>query len=272
MGELETAVTQHYAGDGAALQRILDAIVAAGLDPDALEPDALAGVDEFHLGGRAATEALIADLGLSEGSRVLDVGCGIGGAARTLSNESGCTVVGIDLTPEFVEAATALSERTGLTDRTSFRVGSALSLEIEPGSFDAVTLLHVGMNIEDKAALMAELAGAVRAGGQVAVYDVMRVGDGDITYPVPWAGEAASSFVARPEDYVAAMRSAGLEPGEPVGRGPLVAAFVQATQESPPPVNLQALVGPDFPVYFGNLVQAIQGGVVAPMQIIARKP
>ena len=43
---------------------------------------------------------------------------------RTLAELTGCTVTGVDITPEFCEAATALSEWTGLSDRTRFQVGT----------------------------------------------------------------------------------------------------------------------------------------------------
>lgn len=270
--ELEQAVVAHYGGDGSVLARILGAVEKAGFDPDRLDPDLLAGVDEFHLGGRSATEALIADLELNRTSRVLDVGCGIGGAARAMAGSVGCPVVGVDLTPAFIEAAISLSERTGLGERTSFRVGSALALDVEADAFDAATLLHVGMNVEDKSKLMVELARVVRSGGRIGVYDVMRVGGGDIAYPVPWAGDRSASFVATPEDYRSAMAGAGLEPGEPTLRGALVAAAIEAAAASPPPVDLRTLVGPDFPARFANLRAAMQAGILAPIQIIARRP
>lgn len=268
---VEQAIVAHYGGDGSVLDRITAALEAAGLDPDRLAPHVLAGVDEFHLGGRAATEALIADLELTATSRVIDVGCGIGGAARTMAGTVGCSVVGVDLTPGFVEAAVVLSDRTGLADQTTFRVGSALALDADADSFDAATLLHVGMNIEDKSTLMAELGRVVRPGGSVAVYDVMRVGHGEIAYPVPWAADASASFVAAPDEYRSAMRDAGLEPGQPTSRGALVASATEAAAASPPPVDLRTLVGPDFSARFSNLRAALRAGAVAPVQIIGRK-
>jgi cyclopropane fatty-acyl-phospholipid synthase-like methyltransferase len=42
---------------------------------------------------------------------VLDLGCGLGGASRYLAAERGCRVAGVDLTPNFVEAARILTNR-----------------------------------------------------------------------------------------------------------------------------------------------------------------
>ncbi len=85
----------------------------------------------------------------------------------------------------------ALTGRVGLADRVTFRQASALDLPFPATSFDAVCMLHVGMNIEHKDTLCAELARVLRPGGACGIYDVMRSGDGDLTYPVPWAGSPA---------------------------------------------------------------------------------
>ena len=63
----------------------------------------------MHVGGWQATEACWRRSASPRGARVLDVGCGIGGTARTLAVQHGATVTGIDLTPEFVAAAEPIS-------------------------------------------------------------------------------------------------------------------------------------------------------------------
>jgi cyclopropane fatty-acyl-phospholipid synthase-like methyltransferase len=68
---------------------------------NALTRDDLAAFDELHSGGRDATRALAertVQAGFRAGMRVLDVGSGIGGPARTLAAEFGGVVVGLDLT------------------------------------------------------------------------------------------------------------------------------------------------------------------------------
>lgn len=71
--DLEKAVARHY-GAGDLNDRILRAIAAAGLDPDRLAPEQLAPVDEFHIGGRAATIHAVGKMGIEPGDHVLDVG------------------------------------------------------------------------------------------------------------------------------------------------------------------------------------------------------
>lgn len=263
-------VVEHY-GRGTPIERIRSQLVAQGHDLASLSTTELAGVDEFHLGGGAATQALLESIEVDAGSRVLDIGCGIGGAARAISTATGCAVVGVDLTPSFVETAGDLSELVGLSERTRFEVADATALPFDDAEFDAVTMLHVGMNIADKFELFSEMARVVRSGGSVHVYDIMRVGAGDIVFPVPWSTSPTSSFLANPQDYLEAMASVGLEPRPPVDRRGLVRAAIEHVREHPPSVDLSHLMGPEWPTMFANLVAALEHGVLAPFEIVARR-
>lgn len=57
---------------------------------------------------------------------------------------TGATVIGIDLTPEFVETARLISDRVGLGRRTEFRTTAGESMPLDDGSFDAAVMVHVG--------------------------------------------------------------------------------------------------------------------------------
>ena len=93
MGEIESKVTAHYT-PGDLHGRILAGLEAAGRDVDALQPDDLKPFESLHLGGWQATEHVVDQLGVGRGARVLDVGCGIGGTARTLAAQRGAAVTG----------------------------------------------------------------------------------------------------------------------------------------------------------------------------------
>ena len=262
---------RHYRQDDLTA-RIRHELVRSGYDLDALRPTDLAGVDEFHLGGRAATESVLTRLTLTAESRVLDVGCGIGGAARTVAAEFGCAVTGVDLTSEFIETARELSRMVDMSDATSFSPGNALDLPFPDDEFDAVLMLHVGMNIADKTALVVELARVLRPGGTMVVYDIMRVGDGEITFPTPWASNSSMSHVARADEYLDAMSAAGLDPGRPSDRLGLVRQALESVAQNPPPVNLSHLMGDGWPTMFANLLAALDDGLASPTEIVARHP
>ena len=183
---VEREVEDHYS-HGTLIETIEAALSASGIDRDALTVGDLAPVDEFHIGGRAATVDLAEQLALAPSDRVLDVGSGLGGAARFFADEVGCAVAGVDLTAEYVVAARSLSGRVGLGERNTFEQASALAMPFDDASFDAAYMLHVGMNIEAKSELFTEIARVLVPGGLLGIYDVMRTGDGELVYPVPWA-------------------------------------------------------------------------------------
>jgi SAM-dependent methyltransferase len=190
-------------------QAILDALSAAGRDLDALTVDDLAPSDQFHGGGKPATERLARLAGLAPGMRVLDVGGGIGGPARTLAAEFGCRVTVIDLTESYVRAGAALTARLGLGDRVTHRAGDALALDVGAGVFDVVWSQNSGMNIPEKERLYAGFARALRPGGLLALQEPMAGPVQPVVFPVMWAREAGSSFLRAPAEMRRVIEAAG---------------------------------------------------------------
>lgn len=275
MGTIEQQVAEHYT-QGTLENAILDGLSRLESPSGAATIDQLAGVDEFHMGGRVATKALAGKLELSPGLKVLDVGCGLGGTARYLAAAHQCRVAGVDLTPEFVEVGERLNRDLGLGDRVSLKVASALAMPYEDAGFDRVAMLHVGMNIADKHALFAEIARVTRPGGLLAVYDVMRCGDWRLAYPVAWAREEATSFLASPGDYRQALKAGGFEVLEETDKRELALEFFTNLKErlaasGPPPLGLHIVMGKEAPQKVANMFAALQAGAIAPVQILARR-
>ncbi|MFC5727591.1 MULTISPECIES: class I SAM-dependent methyltransferase [Nocardioides] len=252
-------VSRFYTGPGGLVSGISSALDAAGLDRATLRPADLSPVDEFHIRGRAATLEIIEALNLTAGSHVLDLGSGLGGPARTLAELTGCTVTGVDLTSEFCEVATALSEWTGLADRTRFQVGDATATGLPDATADAALTVHVAMNISDKHALYAEAFRVLRPGGRFVVYDVLQGEGGDVQYPVPWAGDSSTSFLATPEDMRELLPAAGFEISSEVDSSDESLVWFQQLrariqQDGPPPVTFAAFLGDAFGQMAANQV------------------
>jgi ubiquinone/menaquinone biosynthesis C-methylase UbiE len=270
------AVVDHYS-HGRLLDAILAGVRALGKTPDTVSVDDLAPVDEFHIGGRQASEDFIGQLGLSSDDRVLDVGCGIGGTARYVASTWGCRVAGLDLTPEYVETGEAMCAWVGLGDRVDLTHGSALAMPFESAHFDAAIMLHVGMNIADKAGLFAEVNRVLRPGGIFGVYDIMRTSDDPLVYPVPWATLPETSALATPEDYRTALADSGFEMAGERDRRAFAAAFFAALRKrtdaagGPPPLGLHILLGETAAIKIRNMVDNVAAGRVAPVEMIARK-
>ena len=208
-------------------EKILDALAAAGKRLDALTVDDLAVTDQFHGGGKPATVRLARLAALPPGTRVLDVGGGLGGPARTLAAEFGCRVTVIDLTESYVRAATMLTERVGLADRVSHRVGNALELPFDEDAFDAVWTQNSGMNIADKERLYAGLRRVLKPGGLLALQEPMAGPNQPPVFPVMWARVASQSFLRPPEEMRAVIERTGFR----------ARAWDDVTMETAPPTG-----------------------------------
>jgi SAM-dependent methyltransferase len=269
----EAALNEHY-GVADLGDEILEALEAAGKDVDALDREDIASFDEFHIRGLEATRE-VADLAAVEAhSRVLDVGCGIGGPARTLASEYGCDVVGIDIVEEFCRAATLFTDRVELTDRARFQHGNALDLPFEDAEFDVVWFEHTLPNIEATEVAIEEAGRVLRPGGTLALYELCAGPGGEPVFPVPWASDASLSHLDPPER----LREDVLEHGfdEVAWRdvtGPSLEWFrgvVESMQsrpaDAPPPLGLNLLMGAETPIKAANVVRNLEEDRVAVVQ------
>ncbi len=276
---IEQTVAQHYT-HGSLEAAILDGLRRSGKNADRLDPDDLAPADEFHIGGRAATVEFAQQLELRPGLRLLDIGSGLGGPARYFAHHHKCRVTGIDLTDEYVRLARALSERTGLAGEATFVQCSALAMPFPAGSFDGAYMLHVGMNIADKAALFAEVKRALKPGGVFGIYDVMqiatlRMGGGDLAFPVPWARTPEMSFLGDPFGYRTGLEKAGFAVLKERERRAFAIEFFQkmrarVAESGLPPLGLHIVMGADFSQKTKNMIDNLERGLIAPTEMICR--
>jgi len=270
----EAKVAGHYSR-GKLEEAILAAVAREGKDPANLKPVDLAAVDEFHVGGIESTQELAAQMELRSGQRVLDVGCGIGGPARYFAAEHGCHVTGIDLTEEFVRVAKSLTQLVKLERLVEFHQGSALQLPFEEKRFDRAYMIHVGMNIADKAGVFREVRRVLKPGGLFMVFDFMRAGDGAMRFPVPWALTEETSFVVAAKEYRKALAEAGFEIVHERGRRAFAIEFTEKTmarlaQGGPPALGLHLLMGEKTPVMAGNMFAMMKEGLVEPVEICGK--
>lgn len=203
-------VATHY-GSGGIADRVLAALREAN-GPDApVTPEALAPIDHFHGRGALATEELVALLRPLAGERLLDIGSGVGGPARWIAARFGCHVTGVDLTPEFCEAARALNAACSMTDRVAIIEGSALDLPVPDAAFERAYSQNVVMNIADKPRFYREAFRALRPGGFLALSNVCAGETGEPYFPVPWAAMRDTSFLATVAQTRADLVEAGFE-------------------------------------------------------------
>jgi ubiquinone/menaquinone biosynthesis C-methylase UbiE len=274
--DVEGEVARHYT-HSELTSTVLAALRQAGKDTEALATADISGVDEFHTGWRPLTLALAHNLAPAPGTRLLDVGAGIGGPARHFAEAHGCDVTGIDLTPAFVELATELTRRTGLAERVRFVRGSALAMPFPDAAFDLATMWHVGMNIADKPTLFAEVARVLRPGGRFVVYDLMQTGDAPLPWPMPWADDPATSFVETPARYRALLEAAGFRIEAERDWSDLVLETAarmreRLAAEGIPVIGLHLLMGPDGMDRLRKVGECVRDRRLAPVQLTAALP
>jgi ubiquinone/menaquinone biosynthesis C-methylase UbiE len=249
-------------GSAGLVGRLKAALVVLGPEERRLTPQDLAGLDQFHTRGLAATAELAEMAGVTASMSVLDVGSGLGGPARYLAAACGCRVVGVDLSEPFIEVARYLTLRSGQDARVSFEVASALDLPFGERKFDAVLLQHVAMNILDRTRLYAEIRRVLTPQGRFATFDIVSAGAGEPHYPLPWARTAATSFLMTAEATRAAVEAAGFRTfawRDDTEAGKAWLAELRANGP-PPALNLGVVMGPDMAQAVQNLGRSLMEG------------
>jgi len=104
---------------------------------------------------------LVSHVEAGPGDRVLDVATGTGAVARELIAHTGCTVVGLDQSPEM------LAEARRRLPVVELAQGTADALPFPDASFDALTFTYLLRYVPDPAATLRELARVVKPGGTV---------------------------------------------------------------------------------------------------------
>ena len=105
----------------------------------------------------------------------------------------------------------------------------------------------------------------------------MRIGKGELTYPVPWATTSATSAVVTPGQYKEALQKAGFTIDAERNRRDFAITFFEqlrsktVVSKKPPPLGLHILMGEDAATKVKNMIENISVGLIAPVELIAQK-
>ncbi|OUT73403.1 MAG: SAM-dependent methyltransferase [Synechococcus sp. TMED19] len=105
---------------------------------------------------------------LPAGTRLLDVGCGIGGSSRRLASRFGFDVLGVSISPGQVNRARQLTP-DGMS--CQFQTMDALQLDLPDGCMDVVWTVECAPHIADKQRFADELLRVLKPGGQLVAAD-----------------------------------------------------------------------------------------------------
>lgn len=270
------SVLNHY-GTADLMERVDQALKQAGLDDGSLTWPDLAPLDQFHVRGLAATKELAEGMRLEAGSTVIDVGCGLGGAARYLAATHGCRVTGIDLSHPFIDVARALTERVGLSSNVTYQQANGLDLPFPDRAYDYAWTQHVAMNISDKGRFYANIHRVLKPAGGLAIYDVVAGDAGSLIFPVPWARQPEISFVITTEMMRDVLVKAGFEEISWADKTDAAiawfadqnAAWRSAVVASP--LGVHVVMGPEFPEMAANFGRNLRENRARLIQVIVRR-
>lgn len=248
---------------------ILSALSAAGKAPT---PDTLASVDEMHIGGRAATAHLMAYLQWQPGMHILDIGSGLGGAARLVAATAQAYVTGIDLSADYCRAATALTQKSGLEQYIIYKQGNATALPFQDQDFDGAYSIHAAMNIPDKIIMYRDIARVLQPGAFFGIYDVLRgENPAPLSHPLPWADDPDESILATLDEMRKALTQSGFEILVEDDLRKFGLQSLKKLRDTNPAIGPALVMGDTYPQKIANLIDALDDKRCAPWVMICRK-
>ena len=214
--------------------------------------------------GAAVSKELANSISLN-GLNVLDMGCGLGGPCRMLADKYDCQTTGIDLSNDYIRTANKLSRLVNLNDKTTFVQGDAVNLPFDDNSFDVVWTQHVQMNIPDKKKFYSEMNRVLKSGGYFLFYDILKKGDGDVNYPMPWASNASHSFLFKADEMDGFLKEFGLVKEQMTNQTQAGINFFDALvarlkEFGPPKMGLNVLMGETTKPKLMNLLSHLKTG------------
>ncbi len=167
------------------------------------------GADFLSSGGLETTTPICKFLDIKPGTRVLDVGSGLGGSAFHMNALYGAVVTGVDILPQMVSIANERTAERGI-EGVSFTQGDILEMDLPAASFDLAYSRDAFLHIEDKPALFKKLHGLLAPKGRVFVSDYVR-GSGDVSQEFSTYSDDTGYFLEELEAYGAIIEAAGFK-------------------------------------------------------------
>lgn len=156
----------------AKVERIYNELEALGFaDGVPLEVETLVAFDQYHYHGTRALDVATERLAIDAGTRVLEVGAGIGGPARYLAQSTGCNITALELQTDLDRVGRDLTARCGLADRITHHCGDVMDGETRGEGYDALLSLLVFLHIPRRAELFAICHESLRPGGKIFIED-----------------------------------------------------------------------------------------------------
>ncbi|MCJ1316914.1 Delta(24)-sterol C-methyltransferase [Xylographa vitiligo] len=110
-------------------------------------------------------------MGLKDGMKVLDVGCGVGGPAREIAKFAGVNIVGLNNNDYQIERATKYAAKEGLSSQLSFTKGDFMQMAFPANTFDAVYAIEATVHAPSLEGVYSQIFRVLKPGGVFGVYE-----------------------------------------------------------------------------------------------------
>ena len=162
------------------VDRVYNEMHAAGLkDLDEINAADLAAFDQYHYHGTKAIDVAINALEINSGSRVLEIGSGIGGPSRHIAAATGANIVALELQPDLSRTAQDLTQRCGLSAHVTHICADAMDFSPLNSDFDSIVSWLTFYHIEDRPRLLSLCSSWLKPAGNLFVEDLFARGDLD---------------------------------------------------------------------------------------------
>lgn len=160
---------------------------------------------------------LAAKIGIKDGDKVLDVGCGVGGPAREIAKFTGAHITGLNNNDYQIERATRYAAKEGLSDQLKFVKGDFMQMSFPAESFDCVYAIEATVHAPALEGVYSQIYRVLKPGGVFGVYEWLMTDKYDndnehhreIRLGIE-LGDGISNMV-RISDGIAAIKAAGFE-------------------------------------------------------------
>lgn len=131
-----------------------------------------ATTDQNHVGGLGFVVALATAAAISRSTRVVDLGCGLGGSMRVLSYLYGCKTMGYDVSGDRIDEAIELTHLVGLQHLVEFKQADLMTCEVPDGQFDLIWGQSSWTHLQYKDEFVRKWSAALKPGGTIAFEDL----------------------------------------------------------------------------------------------------
>ncbi|KAF4627201.1 hypothetical protein G7Y89_g10959 [Cudoniella acicularis] len=127
--------------------------------------------EKFHQAIARHEHYLAAKIGIKDGDKVLDVGCGVGGPAREIAKFTGAHVTGLNNNDYQIERATRYAIKEGMADQLKFVKGDFMQMSFPENSFDCVYAIEATVHAPSLEGVYSQIFRVLKPGGVFGVYE-----------------------------------------------------------------------------------------------------